>query len=183
MVRVLAVCGLPACGKGEFADVASSLSLPVRSMGDMVREEVVRQGLEGDPRVFGRIAVELRAAHGDDVLAVRLADAIDAMEERPALLIIDGLRGVAERDVFTARWGQEFRVVAIHAEAEVRFNRSQARARAEDGSLEDFQARDTRELGWGVGQLMEEADHVLHNRDPLSAFRAEARALLQNLTA
>ena len=95
MVRVLAVCGLPACGKGEFADVAASLSLPVRSMGDMVREEVVRQGLEGDPRVFGRIAVELRAEHGDDVLAVRLADAIDGMEEQPALLVIDGLRGVA----------------------------------------------------------------------------------------
>ena len=54
---------------------------------------------------------------------------------------------------------------------------------AEDGSLEDFQARDTRELGWGVGQLMEEADHVLHNRDPLSAFRAEARDLLLDLTA
>ena len=124
MVRVLAVCGLPACGKGEFADVAASLSLPVRSMGDMVREEVVRQGLEGDPRVFGRIAVELRAKHGDDVLAVRLADAIDGMEDRPALLVIDGLRGVAEREVFAARWGEAFRVVAIHADAEVRFRRS-----------------------------------------------------------
>tara|TARA_B100000925_G_scaffold82087_1_gene58342 strand:- start:3798 stop:4349 length:552 start_codon:yes stop_codon:yes gene_type:complete len=183
MVRVLAVCGLPACGKGEFADVAASLSLPVRSMGDMVREEVVRQGLEGDPRVFGRIAVELRAEHGDDVLAVRLADAIDGMEERPALLVIDGLRGVAEREIFATRWGEAFRVVAIHADPEVRFRRSQARARAEDGSLEDFQARDRRELGWGVGQLMDEADHVLHNRDPLSAFRAEARNLLVDLGA
>ena len=183
MVRVLAVCGLPACGKGEFADVAASLSLPVRSMGDMVREEVVRQGLEGDPRVFGRIAVELRAEHGDDVLAVRLADAIDAMEEQPALLVIDGLRGVAEREIFAARWGEAFQVVAIHANPEIRFRRSQARARAEDGSLEDFQARDRRELGWGVGQLMDEADHVLHNRDPLSAFQAEARNLLVNLGA
>ncbi|DAC15500.1 MAG TPA: AAA family ATPase [Candidatus Poseidoniaceae archaeon] len=183
MVRVLAVCGLPACGKGEFAEMASSLGLPVRSMGDMVREEVLRQGLEGDPRVFGRVAMELRAAHGDDVLAVRLADAIDAMDDRPSLLIIDGLRGVAERDIFTARWGDGFAVVAIHAEADVRFKRSQDRGRAEDGSLEDFQARDARELGWGVGQLMEEADHVLHNRDPLSTFRAEARDLLLGLTA
>ena len=163
--------------------MAASLALPVRSMGDMVREEVVRQGLEGDPRVFGRIAVELRAKHGDDVLAVRLADAIDGMDERPSLLVIDGLRGVAEREVFAARWGEAFHVVAIHADAEVRFQRSQARARAEDGSLEDFQARDARELGWGVGQLMAEADHALHNRDPLSAFRAEARALLVDLGA
>ncbi|MGB2362264.1 MAG: hypothetical protein ACPH93_01880, partial [Candidatus Poseidoniaceae archaeon] len=116
-------------------------------------------------------------------LAVRLADAIDGMDDRPSLLVIDGLRGVAEREIFAARWGDAFRVVAIFADAEVRFRRSQARARAEDGSLEDFQARDARELGWGVGQLMDEADHVLHNRDPLSAFRAEARDLLLGLSA
>lgn len=183
MVRVLAVCGLPACGKGEFAEVAEALGLPVRSMGDMVREEVLRQGLEGDPRVFGRIAMELRAAHGDDVLAVRLADAIDAIVGGPSLLVIDGLRGVAEREIFTARWGDAFSVVAIHADPSVRFKRSQDRGRAEDGSIEDFQARDARELGWGVGQLMDEAEHVLHNRDPLSAFRAEARTLLQRLTS
>ena len=40
MSRVLAVCGMPGSGKGEFAQIFMDAGIPVRSMGDMVREEV-----------------------------------------------------------------------------------------------------------------------------------------------
>lgn len=182
MPLVLAVCGLPASGKGEFAAVARRLGLPVRSMGDMIREEVAARGLAGDPEVFGRVAQELRAAHGDEVLAVRLSASIDA-EERPPLLVIDGLRGVAERRVFRERWGSSFAVVAIHADRAVRYARSQSRGRSEDGSLAQFEARDAREAGWGVDVLMQEAEHALVNRDPLSDFHADSERLLVSLGA
>lgn len=177
---VLAVCGLPASGKGEFAQVARRLGVPVRSMGDMVRAEVEARGLKGGPEVFGHVAVDLRAMHGDEVLAVRLADAIDASEPAP-LLVIDGMRGTAERRVFRERWAEAFQVVAIEADPEVRFARTQSRGRAEDGSHEHFEQRDIRERGWGVEVLMTEAEFTLVNRDPLSAFHADAEHLLRRL--
>ena len=40
MGRVLAVCGLPGSGKGEFASVMERNKIPILSMGDMVRAEV-----------------------------------------------------------------------------------------------------------------------------------------------
>jgi len=177
---ILAVCGLPASGKGEFAEVARRMGLPVRSMGDMIRAEVEARGLEGGPEVFGQVAVDLRAEHGDEVLAVRLADAIDSDVPVP-VLVIDGMRGTAERRVFQQRWGDAFQVVAIHADPDVRFARTQARGRAEDGSHAQFEQRDARELGWGVETLMTEAEHALVNRNPLSAFHADAERLLKSV--
>ena len=43
---VIAVSGLPAAGKGEFADILAQNGIPVRSMGDMVRAEVKMRGLK-----------------------------------------------------------------------------------------------------------------------------------------
>jgi len=60
MSRVLAVCGMPGSGKGEFAQVFMDAGIPVRSMGDMVREEVARRELEVVPEVFGQVASDLR---------------------------------------------------------------------------------------------------------------------------
>ena len=59
MSRVLAVCGMPG-SKGEFAQVFMEAGIPVRSMGDMVREEVARRELEVVPEVFGQVASDLR---------------------------------------------------------------------------------------------------------------------------
>ena len=54
MSRVFAVCGMPGSGKGEFAQIFIDSGIPVRSMGDMVREEVARRELDVVPEVFGK---------------------------------------------------------------------------------------------------------------------------------
>ena len=72
MGLVIAVSGLPAAGKGEFAAILAATGIPVRSMGDMVRAEVRARGIPEAPHVFGEVATEMRAEHGDDVLAHRL---------------------------------------------------------------------------------------------------------------
>ena len=91
MARVVAVCGMPGSGKGEFASVLNNHGIPVLSMGDMVRAEVRRLKLEESPGIFGEIAAQLRAEHGEDVLAVRLADAVDELLKTNAIVLIEGL--------------------------------------------------------------------------------------------
>ena len=71
MARVVAVCGMPGSGKGEFANVLFENNIPVLSMGDMVRAEVTRLELKETPGIFGEIAAQLRVEPGEDVLAVR----------------------------------------------------------------------------------------------------------------
>lgn len=180
MARVVAVCGMPGSGKGEFADVLHSQGVPVLSMGDMVRAEVTRLGVAETPGVFGEIAAKLRAEHGEDVLAVRLADAVDSLLESNEIVLIEGMRGTAERTVFKQRWNDDFFSLSVIASPDVRFLRIQSRGRSEDGDRAAFEVRDKRERGWGLEQIMAEADFLLENNIDLDAFIASANAWLSS---
>jgi dephospho-CoA kinase len=139
MARVVAVCGMPGSGKGEFANVLHSHGIPVLSMGDMVRAEVRRLELKESPGIFGEIAAQLRAEHGEDVLAVRLADAVDEHLKNHSIVLIEGMRGTAERIVFEQRWNKKFSSLAVDASPDTRFTRIQNRGRSEDGDRESFE--------------------------------------------
>jgi len=181
MGRVFAVCGMPGSGKGEFAQVLSNNDIPVRSMGDMVREEVARRELEIAPEVFGIVAADLRREFGDDVLAVRLTAAVDELLKDNPIVLIDGLRGTAEYDVFKSTWGKTFQSIAIVTEKQIRFARMAARGRSEDGGTATFEARDEREKGWGLESLIESADVRLENNLDLVHFQDEIRTWLNAL--
>ena len=176
MARVVAVCGMPGSGKGEFADVLLSHGIPVLSMGDMVRAEVARLGVAETPGIFGEIAANLRAEYGEDVLAVRLADAVDTLLESNEIVLIEGMRGTAERTVFEQRWNEEFYSLSVIASPDVRFLRIQSRGRSEDGDRAAFEVRDKRESGWGLEQIMAEADFLLDNNIDLEAFITSTNA-------
>jgi dephospho-CoA kinase len=171
MGKVVAVCGMPGSGKGEFAAVLAQQGVPVLSMGDMVRAEVKRQNLAESPGIFGEIAAQLRAEHGEDVLAVRLADAVDELLKSHPIVLIEGMRGTAERIVFSQRWSEAFASVAVEASPDVRFTRIQNRGRSEDGDRASFEVRDTREIGWGLDQIILEADHHIDNNLDLVTFQ------------
>lgn len=175
MGQVIAVCGMPGSGKGEFADVIANEGVPVLSMGDMVRAEVRRRSLEESPGIFGEIAAQLRAEYGEDVLAVRLADAVDELLQKHQLVLIEGMRGTAERTVFSARWGERFESLAVQASADVRFARIQHRGRSEDGDRASFEVRDAREIGWGLDQIIDEANHTIDNNQDLESFKLDCQ--------
>jgi dephospho-CoA kinase len=181
MTRVVAVCGMPGSGKGEFAALLEAAGIPVVSMGDMIRAEVRLRGLDEAPHVFGEVAADLRAKHGEDVLAVRLCDRVDELLDHHALVLIEGLRGTAEDAVFSARWAEDYRTVAIVADADLRFERIQHRGRSEDGDREAFETRNQRELGWGLDVVMAEADDVLSNQADLQAFQTQCGAWLNQV--
>ncbi|MDP6869987.1 MAG: AAA family ATPase [Candidatus Poseidoniaceae archaeon] len=181
MGLVIAVCGMPASGKGEFAKILASRGVPVCSMGDLVREEVKHLGLEEGPNVFGQVASELRAEYGDDVLAKRLISEIDNKLTEASIVLIEGLRGTAEKEVFKAHWGESFLTVAITASTEVRFQRVLSRNRSEDGDLISFNQRDERERGWGLGKLIDQSDIVIANNDNIGDFNQEVSRWLDTL--
>ena len=183
MGKVVAVCGMPGSGKGEFAAVLEQQGVPVLSMGDMVRAEVKRQNLAETPGIFGEVAAQLRAEHGEDVLAVRLADAVDGLLESHPIVLIEGMRGTAERIVFSQRWSEAFASVAVEASPDVRFTRIQNRGRSEDGDRASFEVRDTREIGWGLDQIILEADHRIDNNLDLVTFQENCQTWFSEFRA
>ncbi len=178
---VIAVSGLPAAGKGEFAAILAARGIPVRSMGDMVRAEVKARGIEEAPHVFGEVAMDLRAKYGDDILAHRLVEAVDNLLQEHSIVLIEGMRGTAEREVFQSHWGDSFSTVAIEADLETRFQRVLSRARSEDGGLEELKERDRRETGWGLDTIIAEADKIFTNQSDLDDLTSEVSVWLDTL--
>ena len=167
MPHAVAVCGMPGSGKGEFAQILAGQGIPVRSMGDMIRAEVKSRGMEGSPEIYGEVAADLRAEFGEDVLAIRLADEVSELLETNSIVLIEGMRGTAEYEIFSSRWSPNFSSVAITANQEIRFQRTQSRGRPEDGDREQFQIREEREAGWGLYSLIENADFEIKNESSL----------------
>ena len=178
MGHAVAVCGMPGSGKGEFAKIIADNGIPVRSMGDMVRAEVKLRGLEGNPNIFGEVAADLRAKFGEEVLAIRLADEVTELMKTHPIVMIEGMRGTAEFQIFNSRWAPRFSSVAITANPEVRFQRTQSRGRSEDGDREQFQIREAREAGWGLYSLIEQADYQINNESTLEDLVISANSWL-----
>jgi dephospho-CoA kinase len=181
MGLVIAVVGMPGCGKGELAKVVADAGYPVFSMGDMIRAEVERQGIEGDPHVFGRVAQEMRDEFGYGVLATKLVPEVEKSLSTNPIVLIEGMRGVDEQEVFVQAWQSNFQVVAIEAAVDIRFDRITQRGRAEDGNRDSFDIRDQRESGWGVGKLISSAEHHLTNESGLEEFQNVAKNWLESI--
>ena len=176
-MKVLCVAGMPGCGKEEFLKVAGENGFSVVRMGDTVREEGAKHGVGTSDEAIGGFAHAERERHGYGVWAERTLPRVKG--ER---VVIDGLRGSKELEVFRKGLGQGVEVVAVHAAPRVRFERLRQRNRSDaPATWEEFVVRDARELRWGLGDVIATADYMVVNEGDLGAFRARARRVLESV--
>lgn len=174
------VAGLPGAGKSIVASVAAKLGLPVYTMGDVVREEVKRRGLEPRPENFNRVARELRERYGPSVIAERTLERIERDGAR-GVILIDGVRSLDEVRVFR-RHGPAV-ILAVHASPRTRFERLRSRGRPGDPKTwDEFEKRDLTELSFGLGHVIALADYMLVNeRLSRNEFEEVAAATLREV--
>lgn len=192
---------MPGSGKSEAMEVAKARGHPVVRMGDLIWEEVERQGLARDAANVGRVANAMRESHGKDVWAKRTAQrvrslmdqmepaagarpaAADEAKPRPArLVLIDGVRSHEEVETLRHELGHDFVLVAIHTDPDHRFQRMAQRGRADDSTDPSMlKVRDEREIGWGIARAIALADEMLVNDGTLEQFRKKVGALLDRV--
>lgn len=170
---------MPGSGKSEAAAVARELDIPVVTMGDVIRQEAVERGL--DPKTeHGRVARELREEGGTAAVADHSLPTIREALEESDVVLVDGIRSDAEVEVFEDVFGDDFTLVEVYAPFELRQARIDTRGRdageAEGG--ESLASRDERELGFGMGDAIEDADVRIENTGTLEEFHARIRELL-----
>lgn len=178
-MKVIGVVGLPASGKGEFSNIAAGAGIPVIVMGDMIRREVQRLGLEPSDTNFGATANRLRAEGGMDAIA-RLC--IPEIQSQTApIVIVDGIRGDAEVALFRRHF-PGFILVSIDSSFENRLMRIATRARSDDfTSAEALRNRDEREQRWGLLNALKGADRHISNEGTLEEYSAAVRELLSKI--
>ncbi|MFQ5885526.1 MAG: dephospho-CoA kinase, partial [Thermoplasmata archaeon] len=96
--------------------------------------------------------------------------------------VIDGLRSMAELEVFRDGFGTSLLLVAILSSPDTRYQRLVARGREDDIlSREEFDRREQREIAWGIGDLIELADVGIENEGSLEDFRRATEEFLGGL--
>ena len=176
-MKLIVVSGMPGAGKEELLTAATDIGIPFVRMGDVVRECYAASGSEQKGVSVGEFATEQRKLFGADIWAKRVMEKAG----KGALCLIDGCRSRSEIETFVALGGDVI-TVAVHASPSVRYDRLVKRARSDaPATLEDFRARDTRELGWGAGEVIALADYVVPNMSDLETFHRMATELLRSL--
>lgn len=177
MTQIVATTGLAGSGKNVFSDVAAEYGIPVFVCGDVVREETRKRGLPLTRANTGTVMLKIREEEGPAVISRRLIPKIDA--SGCSTVIVEGVRSLEEIEELRAHYGS-VTLIGIHSCPQTRFDRLLSRGREDDpATWEEFESRDLRELGVGLGKAMALADEMATNEGTLEEFQCLARALLQ----
>ena len=167
-MRILLITGMPGAGKEELLNVARTLGIPFLRMGDIVREFYATSGAAEQGLSVGQVANSEREKHGKNIWAKR---AIEKMSGD--IFLVDGCRSMDEVNSYRELSAQVM-IIGVHAPRMMRYQRLVRRAR-EDAphSIMEFDERDNRELGWGLGNVIAMSDIMIVNDSDLETFKAK----------
>jgi dephospho-CoA kinase len=144
-MTVLAIVGMPGCGKTIVASHLKSKGFPVLSFGSIILDEVTRRGLPMTPDNERVVREDLRRRYGMDVCAVRTLPQIRDELTSTSLVVIDGLYSWSEYKTLRKEFGDSLIVLGVYAPRALRYSRLASRSYRPLTAIE-AELRDIREI-------------------------------------
>jgi dephospho-CoA kinase len=179
---------MPGAGKSSVASFLKQKGFTVVTMGDVIREEAKRQGLEPTDVNLGKMMLKLRQDLGPGAIGQIVLQKLkrddentdhddedeDGKKNPSRNVVIDGIRSVSEVEVLK-KIGH-VRLLAVHASQDTRFKHLKERGREDAPSDSDeFTGRDKRELSVGVSEAIALSNEMISNNDlTLDQLKLEA---------
>ncbi len=156
---IILISGLPCSGKTTVAEIFRKyFNCNIVSMGDVIREESSKTGLEPH-----KIAIYLRCREGRRAVVNRVIDKVLKELENSNVVIVEGLRSFEELEAFR-EIGYNTVLIYVVASRRVRESRALSRGRAEDVKhVPSIHHRDLRESIYGLIELILYADYIINN--------------------
>lgn len=161
MLRIIAITGMPGAGKSTAAKALVDLGWKRVVMGDVIRAETKRRGMEPDAKNTGEVMKQLRRERGQSAVADLCLEAIE--ETGAKKVVVDGIRSVAEVEAFRRK--ANVLLIAVTASPDRRFGLLKERGRKDDPLTHQmFLDRDSREMRVGIGEAIALADETISNQ-------------------
>jgi dephospho-CoA kinase len=171
-MKVVAIVGMAGAGKSEVSKVFEREGYGKVRFGDITDEEVRRRGLDLNEENERRVRESLRLEHGMDAYAKLNLPRIDRLLSSTSV-VVDGLYSWEEYLFLKARYGGEFRVVAVWASPETRYRRLTGRAQR-PLTLDQAISRDRAEIEMSnKGGPIAMADVTICNQSSLDELETE----------
>ncbi|HKZ93663.1 MAG TPA: AAA family ATPase [Candidatus Bathyarchaeia archaeon] len=175
--HIIGVVGMPGAGKATVRNIAESKAYAVVIMGDEIREETKKRGLEPTPENIGQIMLKMREEEGPTAVAKRCIAKIQNAKTR--IVFVDGVRSLDEVNEFKKHFAS-VNLIAVHSSPETRFQRLSRRKRSDDPKGWDvFCERDLRELSVGQGDVIALADWMIVNERTYEEFKAKVGEVVE----
>lgn len=175
MKKIIVITGTIASGKDLAGEILSEqLGLPIKKISDPLKAIAQEQQLELTRENLVELGSHLGKTEGDDFLAVKLCEQTDT-----DAMIVTGVRQLGQID-FLKQTAEAFYLLAIDADADLRFQRSQQRNSVlESSTLEHFiqseRAENTAPRMQRLFECMELADRLIYNNGSLEAFQQKIK--------
>lgn len=174
----IGLAGYPGAGKTLLTSEAVKKGVPVLNMGDVVREEALRRGLQPTRENMTLLMWRLRSEEGPLAVAKRILEKSRCLRQN--LIVVDGLRTVDEMSFFRENF-RKFILVVVDASREERFKRLSKRGRSDDPkSIQDLEGRDRAEEALGLAELLKKGDRVILNEGPPEKALEEFEQVLKD---
>lgn len=159
---IVCLTGMPGAGKSTIAAGLQKKGFESFNMGDAVRAEARRRGMEPTGQNLGKLMLELREKNGPGAVADLIKDRI--VNSKSDVVVIDGVRSNAEIDVLKRI--TQVKLLAIHASTDTRYSFLSVRGRSDDpADRKMFDERDGREIGVGISASIALADETISNNN------------------
>jgi len=182
---IVIVTGMPGSGKSRIVREFERRGFRSVSMGDIVREETVRRGLELNPENVARVSIRLRQELGQNAVAKLTVERVRNLLKESDVVVVDGVRSLDEVGTFRSAFpGERIVIMAVHTPPGLRFKRLKARGRHDDPETwEDFEERDWKELKFGIGNVIAMADYMLVNDVSAEEYERRIGELMERILA
>jgi dephospho-CoA kinase len=178
-MKLIIVTGMPGAGKSGFASAFHNAGIPIIVMGDVIREETKKRGLDPNPENTKNVMLELREKDGPGAVASFCVDELKGLTTDA--VVIDGCKSIAEIDVFDD-YADEVVIVCVHTSPRERYTRLRERNRDDaPPSWDIFRERDIREISVGVGGVIALSDIMVINNDTLKEFQHQSAELVKRM--
>lgn len=182
MKTMVLVTGVTLSGKSEVANLIAAKGIPVLRLGDIVREEVRRRGLEITVENQEHTARAMRADYGQDIVSRRMLEKVEKLPEQ--LVCVEGLRDMHEIRYFQPR--VRLFLVVVEVRDAVRWERLRARSNERDpvGTREQYEERIRKENERGMKEVTAYAGvprFVIDNSGTREALARKVDAVLKEI--
>ncbi len=160
---IIAITGTNAAGKDTAAEYLAGKGFAHYSLSDELREIAKERGLEPSRENLIALGNELRRLHGTSFLTKRILERAEGILH----IVLSSIRNPGELEPVKGTDG--FRLIAIDAPSEIRYQRAKARGRIGEGiTLAEFIRMDAEEMHGGnteqnLAQLIDLADFKIVN--------------------
>ncbi|MGC8587106.1 MAG: AAA family ATPase [Candidatus Micrarchaeia archaeon] len=174
---IICITGMPGSGKSVTADILGKMGFKIIEMGDLIREEMKRNGIKVTNENMRNFAIDIRKRGGNDIVAKLTAKKIKNLRNRGKIAIV-GVRNADELSYFR-RIFKRFATVEIYAPAKSRYERLEGRGRKDDPkNYNEFKFREKKEGKLGIASAIMSTDYVVLNTGSIADLKKSLKLLV-----